>query len=70
VGEVTGAYGLLVRNFEGKSLFGRSRRGWEGNMKVDLQEVLWRHGLDWSDSECGQVAGFCECGNELLGSKK
>ena len=28
------------------------------------------HGLDWSGSEYGQVAGCCECGNEPLGSIK
>jgi hypothetical protein len=28
------------------------------------------HGLDWSGSGQGQVAGTCECGNELSGSIK
>jgi hypothetical protein len=31
---------------------------------MDLQEVCWGHGLDWSDSGLGEVASFCECGNE------
>jgi len=39
-------------------------------MKMDLEEVRWRHGLDWSASECGHVASFCESGNETLGSIK
>ena len=28
------------------------------------------HGLDWSGSGKGQMAGTCECGNEHLGSIK
>jgi hypothetical protein len=35
-----------------------------------FQEVGWGHGLDGPDSEKGQVAGTCECGNEHLGSIK
>jgi len=31
---------------------------------------MWRYGLDRSVSGQGQVAGTCECGNELLGSIK
>ena len=31
---------------EGKRLFGRSRRRWEDNIKRDVQEVRWGHGLD------------------------
>ena len=30
---------------EGKRPLGRSRRGWEGNIKMDLQELGW--GGDW-----------------------
>ena len=58
---------------------------WRGNLKerdhledLDVDEriilkgifkklVVW-HGLDWSD--CGQLAGSCECGNGPLGSIK
>jgi hypothetical protein len=35
---------------------------------MDLQEVGWGHGLDWSGSVKGQVAGTCKCGNEPSGS--
>jgi len=28
------------------------------------------YGLDGASTGCGQVAGTCECGNELLGSVK
>jgi len=31
---------------------------------------MCRHGLDRSGSGQGQVAGTCECGNELSGSIK
>ena len=31
---------------EGKSPLGRPRRRWEDNIKMDLQEVGWGHGLD------------------------
>jgi len=35
---------------------------------MDLQEVGWRgHGLDWSGSGYGQVAGSGKCRNEPLG---
>ena len=32
----------------GKRPLGRSRRRWENNIKMDLQEVGWR-GMDWID---------------------
>ena len=31
---------------------------------------MWEHGLDQSGSGWGQVAGTCECGNELSGCIK
>jgi hypothetical protein len=41
------------------------------NMKMDLRESgMGEHGLDQSGSGQGQVASFCECGNERLGSIK
>jgi hypothetical protein len=32
----------------GKKPFGRPRRRWEGNIKMDLQDVGWG-GMDWID---------------------
>jgi hypothetical protein len=32
---------------EGRRPLVRPRRGWEGNIKMDLQEVGWR-GMDWT----------------------
>ena len=34
-----GVYRVLVRKPEGKKPFGRPRRRWEDNIKMDLQEV-------------------------------
>jgi hypothetical protein len=33
---------------EGKRPLGRPRRRWEDNIKMDLVEVGWQHGLDSS----------------------
>ena len=38
--------------------------------KMDLQEVIWGHGLDWSGSEWARVTGCCEGGDEPLVSVK
>jgi hypothetical protein len=48
----------------------RPQRRWEDNIKTDLQEVGGLWGLDVVGSGYGQVAGTCECGNELTGSVK
>jgi hypothetical protein len=45
MGDRTGAYRVLVGRPEGKRLLVRSRRRWEDNIKKDLQEVGWGHGL-------------------------
>jgi len=46
-GKRRGAYGVLVGKLEGKTPLGISRRIWEDNIKIDLQEV----GLDvWTGS--------------------
>jgi len=39
VGERTGIYRVLVGKPEGKRPLGRLRHRWEGNIKMDLQEV-------------------------------
>jgi hypothetical protein len=48
----------------------RPRRRWEDNIKIDLQELRWGHGLDWSGSLYGQVACSFKLGNEPSGSIK
>ena len=50
---------------EGRRPLGRPKHRWEDNIKMDLREVGWEHGLDRSGSGHGQVAGFCECGHNL-----
>jgi hypothetical protein len=43
------AYRFLVGNPDGKRQLGRPRRSWEGNIKMNLQEVGWGTltGLIW-----------------------
>ena len=48
MGEKRGLYRVLVGNPEGKRPFGRSRRRWEDNIKMDLQEVGCGD-MDWID---------------------
>jgi len=55
---------------EGNRPHGRLRRRLKDNIKLDIQEVGWGHGLDRSGSEEGRVAGSCACGNETLVSIK
>jgi hypothetical protein len=49
---------------EGKRPLGRPRSRWKEKVNMDLQEVGC-HGMDWIE-----LAGTCECGNELSGSIK
>jgi hypothetical protein len=46
MGERRGAYRALVRKPEGRRPLERSRRTWDDNIKMDLQEVGWG-GVDW-----------------------
>ena len=46
--EVRGAYRVLVGKPEGKRPFGRPWHRWEGNIKIDLQEVECGV-IDWID---------------------
>jgi hypothetical protein len=39
MGEKKGAYSVLLGKAEGKKPLGRTRRRWENNDKMDLQEV-------------------------------
>jgi hypothetical protein len=48
MGETRGAYEILVGRPDGKRPLGRSRRRWEDNIKMDLEEVGWVWtGLIW-----------------------
>jgi hypothetical protein len=46
MGERIGVYRVLVGKPEGKRPFGRSRRGWDDTIKMDLQEVGCG-GMEW-----------------------
>jgi len=48
MGERRGVYRVLVGKPEGKRPMGRPRRRWQDNIKIVLQEVVWR-GMDWID---------------------
>jgi hypothetical protein len=50
--ERRGVYRVLVGKSEGKITFGRPRRRWENNIKMDLQEV--RCGV-WMDRAGGHL---------------
>jgi len=46
VGKGRGVYRVLMGKREGKKPFGRSRRRWEDNIKMDIQELCCG-GMDW-----------------------
>jgi hypothetical protein len=46
MGERRSAYRVLMGKGEGKLPLGRPRHRWEDNIKMDLQEARWGHGLD------------------------
>jgi hypothetical protein len=69
MGEVRDVYRVFVGRPEGKRPLGRPRRSWEYNIKMDPRE----RGIDVANCiqlawDGGQVAGFCERGNEPSGS--
>jgi len=47
IGEKKGAYKVLAGWPEGRRPLGRPGRRWEDNIKTNLEEVGWGHGLDW-----------------------
>jgi len=47
MGDRTCVYRPLVGKPEGKRPFGRTRRRWEENIEMDLQEVGWGGGGNW-----------------------
>jgi hypothetical protein len=44
--KIRNAYNILVGKSEGKRQFGRSRSGWEDNIKMDLRGIRLT-GVDW-----------------------
>jgi hypothetical protein len=49
MGEGRGMYRVLMGKLEGKRSRWRTRRRWEGNIKIDLQELGCEH-MDWNRS--------------------
>ena len=64
MGERRGASKVLVGKPDGRRSLSRPRHRRDDNIKIDIRDVEWGHGLDRSDSGKEQVAGCCECGNE------
>jgi hypothetical protein len=48
---------VLVRKPEGKRPLGRSRRRWEGNIKMDLPKLEWVVETGWSWLRIGAGGG-------------
>jgi hypothetical protein len=45
MGKRRGSYRVLVEKPEGKEPLKRPKPRWKNNIKMDLQEVVWGHGL-------------------------
>jgi hypothetical protein len=66
-----GVYSVLVGKNEENIPRGRPRRRWSGYYCDGCScSGMLGYGLDWAGSGWRQVAGTCECGNELSGSIK
>jgi hypothetical protein len=48
MGERRGAYKVSLGKYQGKRTFGRSRRTWENDIRIDLKEIGW-DSVDWID---------------------
>jgi hypothetical protein len=48
IGEERDVSRVLVGKYEGKRPLGRHRRGWEGNIQMDLQEVEYGV-MNWNE---------------------
>jgi hypothetical protein len=72
MGEVRGAYNILVGRPEGRRPLGRHRHRWEDNIKMYLRETGFGD-VDWihlaQDKDRDRI-GSCEHGDEPLGSIK
>jgi hypothetical protein len=69
MGGMRNAYYILVGKPGGKRPFGRPRRTWEDNIRMDVGQIRWE-GVDSIHLAhgYGPVAGSCEYGNEPSGS--
>jgi hypothetical protein len=69
MGERRSAYRILVGRPERRKILGRPTRSRENNIKIQLHEVGWGGGVDWSDlaQRYREVTFSCVCGNEPSG---
>jgi len=67
IGEMRGAYRVLVGKPEGKRQLGRHSHRWKIILRWSFRKRDGGHGLARSGSGKGQVAGTCECGNKPSG---
>jgi hypothetical protein len=70
LGKKRNGYRIFVCKPEGKTEFGRFRRRWVNNTKMDFEEIEWEAVHRMSGSGQGKLAGSCEGGNELTVSIK
>jgi hypothetical protein len=56
MGEGRNVYRVLVGNSKGNRPLGRTRRRWEGGIKMDLREIGWGSGFSWL--RIGAVGGL------------
>jgi hypothetical protein len=70
MGEKRDIYSVMVENPEGKGPLGRPRHRWEIILRWIFRKLVLGHGMGYSDSGLGQMAGTCESGKELSGSIK
>jgi len=56
MGDRRGVYRFLVGKAEGNMPYGRPRRRWEDNIKIDLREVGCG-GMDWIELGIGTGGG-------------
>jgi hypothetical protein len=69
MGEVRGAYNIVVGRPEERRPLGKPRRRWEDNIKMDLAEIGFGD-VDWIHLAQDRDRSSCEYGNEPLGSIK
>ena len=69
---VRSGYRVFVGKREGKRPLGRPRRMWEDIIKMDLPEVEWGGGMDWTDvtQNRDRWRAVVRGGNEPSGSIK
>jgi hypothetical protein len=63
-GRGRGVYRILVGMPEGKRPFGRRRRRWEDNIKLDLREI-WIDGANWIQLALNRVQ-WCAFVNTVM----